>query len=1016
MTLKLRVVFVFSLVLLFGGFESAFAGHAQIFTPPRPFPIPPVDTPHHAAGSIGVNLKELPHAKHLEIPLPDHLIDLANRVGFNRRGERDYTWFGRFEDGGDVVLTVKGNAIAGAMSTKHGNYIIRPHRNGDTRIFRVDEMRLPAEIGVMEETESDHDHDLPTDPPTATEGGTIDVMILYTPQARDGAGGDDAIQATIQSAVDWTNMAYIGSAMTARQRLVYTGLAAYNDSGNMNSDLSAFRIAMNTDGDAVKLLREAHGADLAALIVESGGYCGIAYVMQSATTSFASSAVSVTRRGCMPSTYAHETGHNQGCMHDPDNSGFDGVYDYSFGHRYCMSGGYRTIMSYSCSGGSRIPRFSNPDILYDNGAGALPTGTWSSDCSVFGACRDCAMTIDQTAPIVSQFRVSVDPFCGDGAVNVATEECDGSDLAGESCESLGYTGGTISCNADCTIDVSSCEMCGDGVRSSDENCDGSDLGDAVCADVGCRAGVPSCSSSCTVDYSTCTDCATCGDGLVNQSNEQCDGTDFAEAACADVGCGSGFPTCTDDCTVDYASCTGCATCGDGEVNQDSEQCDGSEFRDATCSDVGCGSGSPTCTSSCTVDYSSCTGCATCGDGVINQASEICDGSDFGAASCSDVGCGSGLPTCTAACTLDYASCTGCPTCGDGVINQESEVCDGDDFGSASCTDVGCGSGPPSCTDSCTIDYSTCTGCPTCGDGLVNQASEQCDGTDFGEAACADVGCGAGFPTCTDRCEIDYASCEECPTCGDGVVNQATEECDGADLGSATCGDTPCTDGTPTCNSDCTLSYDSCTGCPVCDNDGVCEVDENCDSCPSDCSSGDGSTCGNGVCETGNGEDCLSCPSDCAGRQDGRPGVRFCCGDGDGIAAVGCEDSRCSADGFQCYNEAVAAFCCGDGACSFPESGFECEIDCGPPPFCGDGFCNGAETPCSCAGDCGPAPTVELVCGDGIDDDCDGLSDCFDADCAEDGRCACAPAGDSCSRHGDCCEGKCRGRRGTKVCR
>ena len=42
-----------------------------------------------------------------------------------------------------------------------------------------------------------------------------------------------------------------------------------------------------------------------------------------------------------------------------------------------------------------------------------------------------------------------------------------------------------------------------------------------------------------------------------------------------------------------------------------EECNGSDIRGATCSDVGCsGSGSPTCTESCRLDYSTCTSSAT----------------------------------------------------------------------------------------------------------------------------------------------------------------------------------------------------------------------------------------------------------------------------------------------------------------------------------------------------------------------------------------------------------------------
>jgi hypothetical protein len=49
--------------------------------------------------------------------------------------------------------------------------------------------------------------------------------------------------------------------------------------------------------------------------------------------------------------------------------------------------------------------------------------------------------------------------------------------------------------------------------------------------------------------------------------------------------------------------------------------------------------------------------AYCGDGVKNQASEECDGSDLNSQTCITQGYDSGTLTCTASCTLDSSACT-----------------------------------------------------------------------------------------------------------------------------------------------------------------------------------------------------------------------------------------------------------------------------------------------------------------------------------------------------------------------
>ena len=111
---------------------------------------------------------------------------------------------------------------------------------------------------------------------------------------------------------------------------------------------------------------------------------------------------------------------------------------------------------------------------------------------------------------------------------------------------------------------------------------------------------------------------------------------------------------------------------------------------------------------------------------------------------------------------------------------------------------------------------------------------------------------------TDTCEggggtDTFISCEltgSTPVCGNGIKEQG-EECDGQDLGGATCGDFSCSGGTLSCSVSCTLDTSFCTGCPMCIINGVCEAEE----------------------------DCNNCPIDCEGKSTGKPSGRFCCGDG-----------------------------------------------------------------------------------------------------------------------------------------
>ena len=92
-----------------------------------------------------------------------------------------------------------------------------------------------------------------------------------------------------------------------------------------------------------------------------------------------------------------------------------------------------------------------------------------------------------------------DPFCGDGLINALIgEECEGSDLNGVTCESLGFDEGTITCS-ECKLVKTLCiKRCGNGMLESGEACDG-DAGVPACSDF----GYISCSATCTVDRAHC---------------------------------------------------------------------------------------------------------------------------------------------------------------------------------------------------------------------------------------------------------------------------------------------------------------------------------------------------------------------------------------------------------------------------------------------------------------------------------------------------------------------------------
>ena len=297
------------------------------------------------------------------------------------------------------------------------------------------------------------------------------------------------------------------------------------------------------------------------------------------------------------------------------------------------------------------------------------------------------------------------------------------------------------------------QHCGDGVLAQGEACDREDLGGASCTSLGYDGGTLRCDAWCRQDTGGCVRFERCDNGVDDDRDGLID--------CADADCTGTAP---------------CPRCGDDTIDP-GEECDGTELGGASCESLGFAGGTLACGALCRFDDADCARLEDCENGLDDDGN--------GAVDCEDDACRGAPP---------------CPYCGDGILNQPEEACDGGAV-EASCADFGYPLGNVSCSTACTLDLSgcgfpedcqapgdedenglsdcddpACAGifeCPLCGDGILQQG-ESCDvGT---LAGCTDFGFDAGSTTCSS-CSVDTSGCRNV-VCGDGFVD-ADERCDPA---------------------------------------------------------------------------------------------------------------------------------------------------------------------------------------------------------------------------------------------
>lgn len=318
---------------------------------------------------------------------------------------------GSLEDTTEGYITlVSTEGVVSAILTD-ADHLYQLQRNSEMQyqFVKIDQSSFPPESEpLIPETTTATLNAEKSDTPLAMDsGGQIDVMVVYSDDARAGAGGTANMINLINLAVAETNQGYQRSGITHRFRLVHHEEVSYNEL-NGGTSLDWVKTIDNltfVDGviDNVHTLRNTYAADLVVMIVEDyHSTCGIGWLMTSSTMT-ESHGFSVVSRNCATGYYsfAHETGHNMGAHHDRQNASGSGYFSYSYGY-WAPNYSFRTIMAYNCpTSCSRINNWSNPQVTFNG----IPTGVESTA----PGSADNRLTLNNTAAQVANFRQSLAP-------------------------------------------------------------------------------------------------------------------------------------------------------------------------------------------------------------------------------------------------------------------------------------------------------------------------------------------------------------------------------------------------------------------------------------------------------------------------------------------------------------------------------------------------------------------------------------------------------------------------------
>jgi peptidyl-Asp metalloendopeptidase len=299
----------------------------------------------------------------------------------------DFGWFGTVTndlgntfDGGARLSTRADNGMVGFVWVGEEVFTIRRLGGGVNVIIRVDQSQFPPDAPPVEIMPQTGQSLLPVErmnQVSSTRSGTsiptgcaaqpalhtINVLFAFTDRVLEDMEDEVAF---MQGAINLTNSANARSGVNVR--LVKTGSTAtdYVERGSIITDLALLQGREDDSMVNIHIIRESARADLVILITKSSDFCGRAWTLadKDPDTGFG-----VVNDACAIAniSFPHEVGHLKGSQHDVFATTLNRPFPY--GHGYLRANLFelrlRSVMASTRAGATRIPVWSNPDIMIE---------------------------------------------------------------------------------------------------------------------------------------------------------------------------------------------------------------------------------------------------------------------------------------------------------------------------------------------------------------------------------------------------------------------------------------------------------------------------------------------------------------------------------------------------------------------------------------------------------------------------------------------------------------------------